>query len=315
MKIITVAAGSGTRLSTLSQINFGRIVPKPLYPVNGVSMAYWSYKSFNRWITLGIVKPSDFIFVVRLEHVKEFDIIEKIKSLTHQNVAFKVIDHLTSGPAETAYLALDEFQDSEPFIVNDCDHFFSATSMLEELNEENFPNEFIRLSFVKPISTVPNWSYVKTGNKVSKKSFEVLQIVEKDPKFMYKDNGLIGAYFFSSVNLFKSLYIDLLSDKSEKFVSKIVDVALKKKIPVYASEGKFGFPLGTEDDINNFENFLNDKSDLVLKDRVYFVDIDGVIIKHDSGFSKLKIPNHLDEYIEIILLIVLRCFLIDVQDL
>jgi dTDP-glucose pyrophosphorylase/serine/threonine protein kinase len=288
MKIITVAAGSGTRLSTLSQINFGRIVPKPLYPVNGVAMAYWSYKSFNRWITLGIVKPSDFIFVVRSEHVKEFDIIEKIKSLTHQNVAFKVIDHLTSGPAETAYLALDEFQDSEPFIVNDCDHFFSATSMLEELNEGKFPNEFIRLSFVKPISTVPNWSYVKTGNKVSKKSFEVLQIVEKDPKFMYKDNGLIGAYFFSSVNLFKSLYIALLSDKSEKFVSKIVDLALKKKIPVYASEGKFGFPLGTEDDINNFENFLNNKSDLILKDRVYFVDIDGVIIKHDSGFHSIS---------------------------
>jgi NDP-sugar pyrophosphorylase family protein len=287
MKIITVAAGDGTRLASASALASGDVLPKPLFLAKGKPLINWSYKSFNRWITSGLVKPSDFIFVIRTEHEEKFNMVENIKNFTHPEVKFVVLDRLTSGPAESAYFAIKNLVKTEPLVVNDCDHFFNASSMLEELLENQscyIGKDLIRLSFTKPNSQLANWSYVSLENKYSSRSYFVGKVVEKDLNFDSLQNGLIGCYFFSSANLYSELYKKLTDINGEKYISKLIDIALKENKVVTASAGKFGFPLGTEDDINEFENVMNSKSELSYKDRTYFIDIDGVVLKHDSGF-------------------------------
>lgn len=288
MKIITVAAGEGTRLADLSQIRFGINIPKPIFPVCGVPMISWSYRSFNRWITLGIVKPSDFIFVVRKDHDLKFNLVERIREATHPSVQFKVIDLVTSGPAETAFLGMSELEMDESVLINDCDHYFSAISMLKILNKNLIKENYIALSFTKPRSLVPNWSYISTETIYNEEFFKVSQIVEKDPNFENLENGLIGAYFFSSVQLFRNLFNSMDRVIGEKYVSKLISDAIKSQVPVYATKGKFGFPLGTQEDILDFENFFLDKSEYQFRDTTYIVDIDGVILKHDSGYHSLS---------------------------
>jgi len=299
MKIITVAAGAGSRLANLSQLNFGINLPKPLYPVLGKPMVYWSYKSFENWITLGLVKPSDFIFVVRKEHDELFNITSKIREVTHQNVQFRLVDKLTSGPAETALLAIEQtkhgqefgekietrIDQSEEIIINDCDHFFNASTMLYELNSNKLKNNFdILLSYTKPRRNASNWSCILTGSKKFSRALEVIKIVEKDPKLLDNDKGIIGAYYFSNVKLFRDLYDDISNSDGEKYISTLIDLGIRKKLNIFATQAKFGFPLGTEADIIDFENAMSGKSIHQFKVNTYFVDIDGVLLKHDSGF-------------------------------
>lgn len=299
MKIITVAAGAGSRLSNLSQLNFGINLPKPLYPVLGKPMVYWSYKSFANWITLGLVKPSDFIFVVRKDHEQSFGITSRIKDVTHPNVQFQLVDKLTSGPAETALLAIKQatakstsedskkssIDKSEGIIINDCDHYFNASTMLYELiSNESQKNFDVFLSYTKPRRSTTNWSCIQTGSKRISRALEVMKIVEKDPKLLSDNKGIIGAYYFSNINLFEDLYKEITNLEGEKYISKLVDLSIKRKLKVFATQAKFGFPLGTEEDIIDFEAAMSGKSLHQFKVNTYFVDIDGVLLQHDSGF-------------------------------
>lgn len=287
MKVITVAAGAGSRLANLSQLNFGINLPKPLYPALGKPMVYWSYKSFQNWITSGLVKPSDFIFVVRQEHDELFNITSRIREATHPNVQFQLVEKLTSGPAETALLAIEQIKidQNEPIIVNDCDHFFNASSMLYELNSNRLINNFdILLSYTKPRHNTSNWSCILTGSNKFSRAIEVMKIVEKDPKSHDSSKGIIGAYYFSNVKLFRDLYNEISNLDGEKYISKLVDLGIRKELKVFATQAKFGFPLGTEADIIDFESEMSGKSIHQFKVNTYFVDIDGVLLKHDSGF-------------------------------
>ena len=306
MKIITVAAGAGSRLANLSQLNFGISIPKPLYPVFGKSMVYWSYKSFANWITLGVVKPSDFIFVVRREHEEMFEITSKIREVTHPKVQFQLLDKLTSGPAETALLAIENMEStkksnrnkletksmisqSEEIIINDCDHYFNASSMLYELYSGKLKkNCDILLSYTKPRRNMTNWSFIETGVKKTSRSYEVKRIVEKDLKLVDGEKGIIGSYYFANIKLFKELYRRTEKATGEKYISTLVDSGIKKELNVFATPAKFGFPLGTEADILDFENTMQGKSHHQFKVNTYFVDIDGVLLQHDSGFHSLE---------------------------
>jgi NDP-sugar pyrophosphorylase family protein len=302
MKIITVAAGAGSRLANLSQLNFGINIPKPLYPVLGKPMVYWSYKSFANWITLGIVKPSDFIFVVRKEHEELFSITDKIREVTHPKVQFQLLDKLTSGPAETALLAIQKMEasqksnklnslisKSEAVIVNDCDHFFNANSMLYELYSNKSKDNFdILLAYTKPRRSIASWSFIETGLKKTSRVYEVKQIVEKDPSLLDSDKGIVGAYYFANTNLFKDLYKNTLKFSGEKYISTLIASGIKNELKVFAAQAKFGFPLGTEADIVDFEHTMSGQSVHKFKADTYFVDIDGVLLHHDPGFHSLE---------------------------
>ena len=162
MKIITVAAGLGTRLRSANSASGVSSLPKVLHPVMGYPLAYWTYKNFRRWITAGIVKPSDFIFVVQRAHELEFKISSEILKCTHPSIQIKIVDTLTDGPATTAYHAIKDLDEREQLFINDCDHVFSGGSYLSAIQRNCLNDESALLvGITETHSNIPSWSYAE----------------------------------------------------------------------------------------------------------------------------------------------------------
>lgn len=59
MKVLILAAGRGTRIQSSQEF-----VPKPLIKFQNLPLFYWSYKSFQSWVSQGIISKSDIVFVI-----------------------------------------------------------------------------------------------------------------------------------------------------------------------------------------------------------------------------------------------------------
>jgi NDP-sugar pyrophosphorylase family protein len=182
MKIVTIAAGLGSRLresiQETGEISQNFDLPKPLFPLLDNPIAYWSIKSFEHWITSGLVTPSDLVFVVQKEHIEKFSIDAKLREYIHSELTIIEIDGLTKGPAETALLGLSLINESEPIIINDCDHHFQAASLqrlIRRLCKEANKNQ-IALACTNTRSTIPSWSYLELEDSLD-------NIFEKNPNY------------------------------------------------------------------------------------------------------------------------------------
>jgi NDP-sugar pyrophosphorylase family protein len=291
MKIVTVAAGLGSRLrqSALetgeNSQNFD--LPKPLFPLLDNPIAHWSIKSFEHWITTGLVTPSDLVFVVQKEHIEKFSIDTKLREYIHPDLTIVVIDGLTKGPAETALLGLSLIQESEPIIINDCDHHFQAASLqrlIRRMCKETNKNQ-LALACTNTRSTIPSWSYLELEDSGTFDSRKVLEIREKDYELMRRGaKGVIGTYFFSSRKLFQDIYQSTFQEASgEYFISRMVQEAISQGIEVLAAESEYGYPLGNILEIRQFEKQVL-KKQVRFQSESFFYDIDGVIIEHDAGY-------------------------------
>jgi NDP-sugar pyrophosphorylase family protein len=291
VKIVTVAAGLGSRLSAnfidIEKNNVTKF-SKALHPVLGRPMVWWSINSFKHWLTLGEIKYDDLIFVVQDSHDAEFNISKELKSNFKPDIKMEKVNGLTKGPAETALAGIAQINDEEEIIVNDCDHHFSSDSFLSLIKffrEEKKGEDFLIISTVKTEPGIASWSYVETEELHENLYKRVLNIKEKDPYLAsIGANGVIGSYYFSSKKLFLELYSSTFNDfQSEFYISKMFEKALSIGIPIFSSESKFGYPLGSTSEIELFENtFRNDL--LSHLGKTLFFDIDGILIEHDNGF-------------------------------
>mgnify|MGYP003948354897 CR=1 FL=1 len=78
LKIITLAAGPGLRLKDYTK---KLDLPKPLINILDKSMIEWSILSYHSFVTKGIVKKSNFYFVVLEEHDKNYFITKQLRSI------------------------------------------------------------------------------------------------------------------------------------------------------------------------------------------------------------------------------------------
>jgi len=291
MKIVTVAAGLGSRLRESVQgtgeISQNFDLPKPIFPLLDNPIAHWSIKSFEHWITSGLVTPSDLVFVVQKEHIEKFSIDAKLREYIHSELTIVEIDGLTKGPAETALLGLSLINESEPIIINDCDHHFQAASLqrlIRRLCKEAHKNQ-IALACTNTRSTIPSWSYLELEDSSTFDSRKVLEIREKDYELMSQGaKGVIGTYFFSSRKLFQDLYESTFQGATgEFFISGMVQEAILQGLEVLAAESEYGYPLGNILEIRQFEKLVL-KKQIKFQSETFFYDVDGVIIEHDSGY-------------------------------
>jgi NDP-sugar pyrophosphorylase family protein len=290
VKIITLGAGSGSRLSGGGgdrQI-FDRVLPKIISPVLDHDMFWWSMQSYHHWLTRGIINQNDLIFVLQKAHNRNFGIVEKIEKEFGSGVNFAFVEDLTKGPAESAFAGIEFVGTNEDFIVNDCDHYFSSSSFLElidSVKSKTESSDFLLLPITKTGSNLPTWSYAITEPIEDKNFFRVLQIKEKDPDLAQTGSpGVIGSYYFSSRELFQKLFAKTFDNASgEYFISRMIECGIAAGISVFSSEARFGFPLGTPDEIENFEKKLKGIQTHYLARSIFF-DIDGVLVKHDSGY-------------------------------
>ena len=115
-------AGEGSRF-----LNKGYKIPKPLITFKGKALferAISSVESINA--------PKKFSFIVRQEHIYEYEIDKKIKDSIPQANIFSV-KKTTRGAVETCLVAKDKIDINDAILIMDCDLEFKCHKYDETL--------------------------------------------------------------------------------------------------------------------------------------------------------------------------------------
>lgn len=294
INLITLAAGLGIRTVKRSTI------PKPFQNVRGNAIIEWSLKSYQYLINKRLIKPHNLYFAILKKHDKKFFLSKKLKSFFGKKINIIRISKLTSGPAETALIVATKIKNNNPLIINDSDHYFNGNSLYNAIQKlKNYPGSTGIINITDTHSKKPDWSYVDIdrNNKLVGVKEKNIQLAKKGAK------GIIGSYYFSKKNLFINEAKKLLKKKlaissrnklvkkcpssNEFFISNILDRLIKRNYTFLTCYTKKIYPLGNLQQIKKFEKNFDFKN-FYPEPKTIIIDLDGVIIKHDSGYNSKK---------------------------
>lgn len=289
LKIITLAAGAGLRLKDYPG---EKSLPKPLVNILNKSMIEWSIKSYHPFITKGLVSKKDFYFVILDEHDKNYFMSKQLRTIFGEDINVIIIDKITSGPAETAYLATKKIDKDCSVIFNDCDHYFDSNSLYNKILEIKKNKKITGIINVADTnSKKPEWSYLEQNDQG-----KIVSIREKDPQLAKKGaKGIIASYYFSKISDFIHETKKMIEDKDkvgdigkkEFYISKVYDRLIKRNKKFIIANTKFAYPIGTPYQISKFVNNFSETT-FYPESKTYIFDIDGVLFKHDKGFHSNK---------------------------
>lgn len=202
------------------------------------------------------------VFVVLREHVEQYD-AENILIDTFGDAGIKIIvlDKPTSGPAETVYRALERLDVSGPFLVRDCDSFFSFDKQSGNVVYTS------KLSSNLDLKGVSQLSYV-----ISNDQNIVSNIVEKQ---VASDDFCVGGYQFESKSLFMSAYDSIKTSGGELFISNIIAYLITQGTVFTNKEVKDYVNVGV---LEAWQKFNNKPT--------IFCDIDGVLVYNQSSVGR-----------------------------
>lgn len=236
MQTVITMAGLGTRFKKA-----GYTVPKYEIEVHGRSLFEWSMESLKGFYTPG----DEYYFIVRAEdHAGDF-IKSKWESITSGGKAHVIeLDYMTDGQATTAMLASSEWKKDDSLLIYNIDTYVEAYAMKkEDIQGDGFI----------PCFTAPgdHWSFVKLDD--SGNATEVRE------KVRISDNCTLGAYWFSSCELYERMYNEYYSDgknfeKGEKYVAPLYNHMIKKgmKVRISLVDQKCVHVLGTPEELLAF---------------------------------------------------------------
>ena len=216
MTIIITMAGLGTRFRKA-----GYSCPKYMIEAKGKTLFEWSLDSL-----LGYNKHvSKYIFVVRKEDQANTFIKEKCAKYDIENPILIEIDYMTDGQASTCMLAIPYCNPNESIMVYNIDTYVEPYEMKYKdiVGEGHIP------CFN---AEGEHWSFVKLDNRG--KAIEVRE------KVRISNNCTLGAYYFSSAELYQRLYEEYYSDysrieKNEKYIAPLYNFMIEKGMHVTIS--------------------------------------------------------------------------------
>jgi len=169
-------AGEGRRFREA-----GYDLPKMLIEAKGKTLLEWSIDS------LPLNLCSKLIFVAQQKHEDEFQLSKKIISIYSNRVKalhFRFIDKLTRGQSETACLAKDLVDLSQPLLIFNIDTQFSSSSLEKNLLKKNVDG--VLGAFY---SEEPRFSFAA----LNKEGF----VTKTAEKKVISSNALTGLYHFT----------------------------------------------------------------------------------------------------------------------
>lgn len=209
-----------------------------------------------------IKRGDDVTFVVVKQHCDEYQSEYAIRKAYGDAVNIVKFDEFTSGPAETVYKVVSEWNEDSPFAVNDCDGFFDFTNANSNyvvyVDLVNYPN----------ISQICAKSFIKIENSV------VSDIIEKQVSSQYI---CVGGYGFSSSSKFIQSYARLKNSHiGEMYLSHVIKDMIDVGEVFSSVEGSNYIDCGTYETYSqNMRNHM-----------AIFCDIDGIIFKNQSRYFK-----------------------------
>lgn len=229
LHLIMPMGGAGSRF-----FKNGFEMPKPLIEIHGKPFLYWATKSLEKYIDI-----ADLTFVVLNQHIEKFQIDEVIKKYFPEarivNVDFEKVK---SGPVMTCLAGIENIQDDQPILFNDCDHMFRCSAFNHDVNEGKWDFDGALLTFE---SDEPQFSYIK---------YEGDQIVGTVEKKVVSQQAICGAYVTKNAQVFRDAAEKYLKACSynEFFVSGIYNVMCQENLVVKNYTTDFHLPFGTPEE-------------------------------------------------------------------
>lgn len=236
LHVIMPMAGAGSRF-----VNAGWSTPKPLIELDGQPLFKWAIDS----VKIDNV-PMKYSFVVRQEHIDNYNIDTTIKSYFPEANVFAV-EQTTRGAVETCLIAEPVIDDNDAVIVIDCDLKFKSKQfeqvIIDALKFDNIGGALVSFN-----SNSPKYSYAEIDS-----DGYVIRTTEKE---VISNNALCGAYFFSNGKSFKTIAHQILVEaefnKPEYYVSLLYNYLLSagKKIQMTSLDDYNSY--GTPDEIKKY---------------------------------------------------------------
>ncbi len=145
LNIVVPMAGLGSRFSKA-----GYELPKPLLDVHGSSMIELVIKNLQPSC------PHRFIFICQQEHIKQFGLFERLKSMS-DNVEVIAIDSITDGAACTVLLAENFINNENPLMIANCDQY---VTILMDHYLTSMQNGAYDGYIMTMTADDPKWSYI-----------------------------------------------------------------------------------------------------------------------------------------------------------
>ena len=231
-------AGLGSRFTKI-----GINTPKPLIPIFGKPMAKWAGNS------IPFANSEDFIFIVRKEHIQEYQLDQKMKDL-FPGCRVIEIDYVTQGAACTVLLAKEFINNEESLIITDCDHFFVNNKYSQLV--QNPPED---LKGIIPVLKVEGdkWSFTKFDE-----NHVISEVAEKT---RISEFGNLGAYYFRYGKDFVWAAEQMISRNlrfnNEFYVAPVYNMLLERGDKLMAAICDEAWCLGTPEDVEKFERNFN----------------------------------------------------------
>lgn len=248
LNIVLPIAGKGSRF-----VSEGYTLPKPLIPIHGVPMIK---------VVVDNLRPERehrFIFVCQKEHIKNYDLENKLFEYTgEENTVILGIDYMTEGQVCTALVAKQYFDNDDPLMCANSDQWidFDINKYLDYMDQKDLDGLIMTMK-----SSDSKWSFAKTD-----KSGYVIETAEKMP---ISDDATVGIYNFRHgrelVIAAEKMIDENIRVNNEFYICPCYNYMIKKgkKIGIYSIGREYGgmYGLGIPYDLKWFEtheisNFL-----------------------------------------------------------
>ena len=235
MQVIITMAGLGTRFRKA-----GYNCPKYMIEAKGKTLFEWSMDSlldYNPHV-------SKYIFVVRQED-NSFDFIKKqCNKYGIGKVDIIELDHMTDGQATTCMLAIPKCNLDESIMVYNIDTYVEPYEMkYDDISGDGHIPCFH--------ADGDHWSFARLDENGN--------VVEVREKVRISDNCTLGAYYFSSAQIYKDIYEEYYADnsrieKNEKYIAPLYNYMIEKGMQVTISivDEKKVHVLGTPEELKSF---------------------------------------------------------------
>lgn len=235
MNIIITMAGLGTRFRKA-----GYEMPKYMIKARGKTLFEWSMDSLLGYH--GHV--SKYVFVVRREDGAADFIREQSRRYGIQQVEVVEIDHMTDGQATTCMLAIPFCNPEESVLIYNIDTYVEPYEMkYEDLAGDGHIPCFHAKG--------DHWSFARLDTEG--------RVAEVREKVRISDNCTLGAYYFSSAELYQRMYEEYYADdsrmeKNEKYIAPLYNYMIEKGFSVTISlvDERKVHVLGTPEELQEF---------------------------------------------------------------
>jgi dTDP-glucose pyrophosphorylase len=235
MNFLITMAGEGRRFREV-----GYTLPKMLIEAKGKTLLEWSIDS------LPLNLCDRLIFVAQQKHEDEFQLSEKINSIYKSRVRslhFRFIDKLTRGQSETACLAKDLVDLSQPLLIFNIDTQFTSSTLEKNLLRKNIDG--VLGAFY---SEEPRFSFAALNDD----GF-VTKTAEKE---VISSNALTGLYHFTYPEDFfeaaKSAFANNETTKGEFYIAPLYNHLIKKGRKLIVDVAEEVNILGTPEELEIF---------------------------------------------------------------